>query len=739
VNMARDELRTDDAASDEAWWRSDRPVAKKDLPAGVVPSTAGGGRGNVNPSLPIASEPAALGDPMGGGFAEIEQAGTRPFRQTGLERAIANIPIYDEAELIRQSRRQGPAPQPRAEALTDARVAEPYRATPKRGFFRAAADTSLALEQGLFGVAKGVADNVNAGNNPVSRHFAGAIRGAELLKSPESRELISRRAGRIQTVQANQGERAAARVAFQTLLDSPVLAIDALAQGTGSALPTLLMGPAGASPRLLTVVNGVSNAGTSASDAADKLRALPPSAWSEDPAYRALREQGLMDHKDAVNTLAPIYALPAQAMGGVAGAIPGPSGAARNAIGDRVARFAAEPAKKFFETVAPGVAGNLVVGAVDGKTGAFDGMGQKSVDAMVGTLGPAVLAAKSGGASNGAARQSAAGLARSKGFLQPVVVKPRANAESATGAPPSPEVAATPAAGLPANQPPQGPLARLAASTDVGGPGVVVQEQTPAARPTPVVEQATVVAAPAPVAAEQRGQSGPTDGRATGSDATVAAVARGVDANLNAQTAAESGITAPQEAVPTNAGGGASRDSLRRDTPRVLADSPAEPPQPVVPGIASTESAHGGNVENAGVVNRAGTEGIAGTQALRSAPSVNEGMPQAAKEPALAQRAGEARSYVAQPGREIGESASIAREAQDPSRILPGDILNRKGKPFTVRLPAIKAAKKAGEGHEVVPVGNGFVVRRSAIQPGAENRVVEVNPEPASATRRLED
>ncbi|WP_225784650.1 PLxRFG domain-containing protein [Xenophilus sp. Marseille-Q4582] len=43
-----------------------------------------------------------------------------------------------------------------------------------------------------------------------------------------------------------------------------------------------------------------------------------------------------------------------------------------------------------------------------------------------------------------------------------------------------------------------------------------------------------------------------------------------------------------------------------------------------------------------------------------------------------------------------------------------GDITNKKGKPFTVRLPAINAAKAAGPGHEVVAVEGGFVVRKPA-------------------------
>jgi hypothetical protein len=55
-----------------------------------------------------------------------------------------------------------------------------------------------------------------------------------------------------------------------------------------------------------------------------------------------------------------------------------------------------------------------------------------------------------------------------------------------------------------------------------------------------------------------------------------------------------------------------------------------------------------------------------------------------------------------------------AAKARADAGVQDGDITNSKGMPFTIRLPAINAAKKAGAGHEVVPVKGGFVVRRAA-------------------------
>ncbi|WP_159917913.1 PLxRFG domain-containing protein [Pantoea sp. 18069] len=65
-------------------------------------------------------------------------------------------------------------------------------------------------------------------------------------------------------------------------------------------------------------------------------------------------------------------------------------------------------------------------------------------------------------------------------------------------------------------------------------------------------------------------------------------------------------------------------------------------------------------------------------------------------------------------GEQADLQASPVPEAQAPAA---PDILNRLGKPFTVKLAANKAAKEAGAGWEPVKVEGGFVVRQ--VQPSA--------------------
>jgi adenine/guanine phosphoribosyltransferase-like PRPP-binding protein len=49
-----------------------------------------------------------------------------------------------------------------------------------------------------------------------------------------------------------------------------------------------------------------------------------------------------------------------------------------------------------------------------------------------------------------------------------------------------------------------------------------------------------------------------------------------------------------------------------------------------------------------------------------------------------------------------------------PAAPIEGDILTKAGKPFATRLPAVNAAKRAGAGHDVVPVDGGFAVRKTS-------------------------
>lgn len=83
-------------------------------------------------------------------------------------------------------------------------------------------------------------------------------------------------------------------------------------------------------------------------------------------------------------------------------------------------------------------------------------------------------------------------------------------------------------------------------------------------------------------------------------------------------------------------------------------------------------------------------------------------------------------------GEALREERRVAKERADAG-VLDGDITNSKGMPFTIRLPANNALKKAGPGHEVVPVKGGFVVRKSAVHPEVTSEQAQTQPaaEPA--------
>jgi hypothetical protein len=394
---------TDDRkASDLDFGTDDTPAAKAALPKGVTPSSAGGGRGSINRTLPTEPEPST--DPMGGDLAStIANAGTRTTdTRSLLERSVEDAP-YDRAQLERQERRGAGN---RAQASAPPMSAEPYRETPKRGLVRAASDAALGVYQGAAGMVEGAARVVPIVGAPVADFFDTASKGADRLKSPELREQTSVRQGRIDSVKNSQGEMAAARAAFQSVFDLPAAGLDVVAQGAGSLVPTLALGSAGVSPKAIEVLNALSTAGDAKKSTEQKLREVDPAAWRNDSTYQALRSSGL-DHEQALGIIVPIYSIPAQAAGALAGAISGKlgveqtfanraSGAVRrDAFGDRVARVGAEHLGEQGETWLPGLAQNAVVGAVDNKTGLTEGMGQQTADTFTGTLGPGALAARS--------------------------------------------------------------------------------------------------------------------------------------------------------------------------------------------------------------------------------------------------------------------------------------------------------------------------------------------------------
>lgn len=81
------------------------------------------------------------------------------------------------------------------------------------------------------------------------------------------------------------------------------------------------------------------------------------------------------------------------------------------------------------------------------------------------------------------------------------------------------------------------------------------------------------------------------------------------------------------------------------------------------------------------------------------------------------QEAAAARAQVDQVEGEGNAQAQLAAQQDRAARVAQTapDILNKQGKPFTVKLPAVKAAQAAGAGWEPVKVDGGYVVRQ--VQP----------------------
>jgi hypothetical protein len=273
----------------------------------------------------------------------------------------------------------------------------------KRSVPRAVGDTLLSLHQGGIGMLKGVTDNVNAGDNPVSEFFDRSIGAAERLKSADLRNQIADRNARIYIAGKNAGEVGASRVAFNTLFDNPGAGMDTVARGAGSLMPTLAMGAAGLGARGMGAVNAAANAGDAASQSADLLRSIAPEQWANDPTYQFLRSQNL-SHEDAVSALAVAYSVPAQAVGGATGYLSGSTGVERvlaggvkRGLSNRLASGAVELGGEQLETLAPMAVGNLVAGGVDGNTTATQGFGQAAVDTLAGSLPGAGIAAAAAG------------------------------------------------------------------------------------------------------------------------------------------------------------------------------------------------------------------------------------------------------------------------------------------------------------------------------------------------------
>ncbi len=92
------------ASSENNFWEGDADAAKQDLPKGVTPSTAGGGRGSVNPPrIAAAMTDEELSRPAGAMGRTIER---KPAdKRSLLERSVEGATEGERASLIRQERR----------------------------------------------------------------------------------------------------------------------------------------------------------------------------------------------------------------------------------------------------------------------------------------------------------------------------------------------------------------------------------------------------------------------------------------------------------------------------------------------------------------------------------------------------------------------------------------------------------------------------------------------------------
>ena len=406
-----------------AWdaFSTDSGMGRRELPKDVAPSTAGAGRGSLNPVAAAPIAPAPTKGPSGSVLEDVifkdPQLDPELNRQAMLKSSSPGSVMFT-AGRGKQNADQAIAQGKRA-PLQEMREAKPVQ---ERGFMRAAGDTAIGLTQGALGMAKGVADNINAGDNPVSDFYEGAIKAGDRLKSDDLRDQQVKRDGEIYLAGKNGGEAGEARASFNSMFSYPGAGADVVARGAGSMIPTVGLGLAGAGTKLMGATNALSNAGDAASQTADALRQLPPSAWQKSEDYRAMVKDGA-SHDEAVSKLAPWLALPAQIAGGATGFITGSTGLEKvlagksvgNSIAQRAGRAGVELLGEQAETLAPQMVGNAAVGELDGVTGITKGLGRAAVETAAGALPGSALAAKSVASLD--VQAGAEQIARQKGFL----------------------------------------------------------------------------------------------------------------------------------------------------------------------------------------------------------------------------------------------------------------------------------------------------------------------------------
>ena len=350
-------------------------------------------------------EPTPAVNPEFGGFMEAlqpperEEKPRKKYTGSVLDTVPPEIlqekrPFTREEGLLLSQRDFAEAKPKRRE--TEVRAAPPE--LPERSMARAATDVGLALMQGGVGFFKGIADNINAGENPASAALDLVDEGLQYLKSPQTKLSTYQRQLKIDQIQRLQGEMGAASYAARSLL-SPAGA-DVVARGAGSILPSYGLSLLQIGAKGLAAANLLSNAGDAAKESAEALRKLTPEQWSNSDAYQELRAKGL-SHKDSVSILAPIFALPSQGVGALTGYVSGKTGIEKTLAGEAVRKGAIERGKRALaeiggeelESVLPKVMGNIVTGAIDTETGALTGVGQLAVETAAGATPGAALAA----------------------------------------------------------------------------------------------------------------------------------------------------------------------------------------------------------------------------------------------------------------------------------------------------------------------------------------------------------
>jgi hypothetical protein len=367
----------------------DAPVAKntwEDAPAPVAKAE------------PVPEDGYA--DPMGSGFgAAIKSvAATRdPKTYTGsvFDTQPFN-PQFDPREAARLSRRDYAE-----ESTKPPRRAPPYMTeSPEyvgrdRTVGETAIDLTAAVSKGTTGFFKGILNNLPG--DPGTELFGGMEQRAERLTSPITKGSEIARQGKIARAQELEGEIGAARATYQSMFTPAGMQV--IAQGGGSLIPSIGLSVAGLGAKAVAAANALSNAGDAAVQSAEQLKKIAPEQWSKNEVYLSLREQGL-SHRDAVNMLAPIYAIPAQAAGAATGYLSGRTGlekaltsGAAKGMGAAAGRFGAELLGEEVESLAPQFVGNLVGSTLDNKITPTQGLGQTAVETAFGTLPGAGLAA----------------------------------------------------------------------------------------------------------------------------------------------------------------------------------------------------------------------------------------------------------------------------------------------------------------------------------------------------------